>query len=250
MGHGDVHVGHVDEGVGVEVAGVWRRDGEAALAHGRAGAGVVASVALAVELASLLGFGTATAHVWTFLLRAAALGLVFFALLEAGESTGAHASLTMAGESIVASELGSTGTDVRPVVFVDRRVPLHVVLADEGLAAVVALELTVAEMVLHVAACILAPLEPLVAGLAVVLFEHAVPDFAVRVLLGDVGVDLVWWDAGVDEAGVDLFTQTVQHCCAWRHAEWIADHEVGAVEVVRSACYRLEEESIICEAVL
>jgi hypothetical protein len=210
----------------------------------------VASVALSVYLTSFLGFGTAAAHVWTLLLRSAALGFVFFALLEAWESALAHASLTVAGESIVASEFGSTGTDVRTIVLVDRTVPLHIMLADKGLAAVVALKLTVAEVVLDVAAGVLAALEPLVAFLAVVFFEHAVPDFAVGVLLGDVRVNFVWWDAGVDNGGVDVFAKTVQHGCARRHAEWISDHEVGAVEVVRSACYCLEEEPVICEAVL
>ena len=144
----DLDVGHVDEGVGVEVRGIWWRYGEGAVAHAGAGAGVVGvcarCIVLAVHLARFLGFVCAGLLVWPLFLGTAALGLVFFALLETWEGADAHATLAVTGKCIMAGELGAAGTFVWSVVFVDGGMSLHVVLADESLAAVVALELTIA----------------------------------------------------------------------------------------------------------
>jgi hypothetical protein len=98
-------------------------------------------------------------------------------LLKTGKHTEAHSALAVAGEGILTSEAHAAGADVVLDARVDLCVALEVVLANEALAAVVALELAIAKVSLHVSANVLLPAEALVA-----LGEHAGPFVVLGVL--------------------------------------------------------------------
>ena len=163
-------------------------------------------------MTSTLGLAGASVHVWALLLRTTALGLVFWCLLIPRQGSLTHAALAMASECIVASEGRTTDASMWAIVLVDGGVTLHVVSTNESLEAVVALELAVVEVVLNMRTSVLTTLEPLVTHLARLLLEEAVP-LLVRIVLWwvfDVALNNLWWDAGVDDASVDIVTKAVK----------------------------------------
>lgn len=91
--------------------------------------------------------------------------------------------------------------------------PLHVVLADERLLAVVAEKLTIVQMVLHVRTAILPALEDLATHRSIVLVEEAVELADVQIWLTDVGLDLLRRHARVDDRAVDFGAKAVEYGC-------------------------------------
>lgn len=116
-----------------------------------------------------------------------------------GEAAAADAALAVPGEGVLAGEAAAAGAAVRLVARVDFGVPLQVVLPHEALAAMVAAELPVAQVRLHVAADVLAPAERLAAG-----WEEARPPVAERVLRADVRGDFFGGDARVFDRCVQV----------------------------------------------
>jgi hypothetical protein len=107
------------------------------------------------------------------------------------EGTDAHPALAMTGQRIMAREAVATGTRVGLDTTVDLGVALEVVLANEALATVRALELAVPEMGLHVGLDVFFAAEALVAG-----GEEAEVFLVCGGGAGDVARDVVGGDAG------------------------------------------------------
>jgi hypothetical protein len=130
--------------------------------------------------------------------------------LEAWKSTVTDSTLAVACESILSGEAVAAGALVGLVAAVDLCVTLEVVLSDEALAAVVALELAITEMGLDVGTNVLLAAELLVAPI-----EETGP-LAIAVILGaDEALNVLGRDASVLDASVDV--ESLQHSLTGRH---------------------------------
>jgi hypothetical protein len=130
--------------------------------------------------------------------------------LEAGKSTVADPTLAVACESILSGKAIAAGALVGLVTTVNLCVTLQVVLSNEALAAVVALELAITEMGLDVGTDVLLAAELLVAPI-----EETGP-LAIAVILGaNEALDILGRDTSVLDASVDV--ESLQHSLTRRY---------------------------------
>jgi hypothetical protein len=130
--------------------------------------------------------------------------------LKAGKSTITDPTLAVACESILSGKAIATGALVGLVAAVDLCVTLQVVLSNEALATVVALELTVTKMGLDVSTNVLLAAELLVASV-----KETGP-LAIAVILGaDELLNILRRDTSVLDASVDV--ESLQHSLTRRY---------------------------------
>lgn len=186
------------------VAGVGlRRVGVAVLASRRAGVGrVLGASACGIHLALVGGLFEALRHVAVGLAGSAAAD--FAAALVAWKCSFTDTALTVAGQGVLSGEAVATGALVRLVAAVDLRVALQVVLADKAFTAMIALELTVAEVSLDMSTNVL-----LAAKLLVAAVEKASPLAIAVVLRANVALDFLSTDASVFDTGVNV--ESLEH---------------------------------------
>jgi hypothetical protein len=130
--------------------------------------------------------------------------------LKARKSTVTDSTLTVASESILSSKTIAARALVGLVTTVNLCVTLQVVLSNETLAAVIALELAITEMGLDMGTNILLATELLVASI-----KETGP-FAIAVVLGaDELLNILRRDASVLNASVDV--ESLQHSLTRRY---------------------------------
>lgn len=180
-------------------------------------------------------FVGASLHVWALLLGPATLRLLLFGLLEAWQGTVAHATLTVTSKRVVTGKASATRADERTIIAVDGDVALEVVLANKGLLAEVALELTVTKMRLNVSTNVLLAAETPVAAR-----EEAWVLLVFLAELANVLLDLPRRDASINNCCWYVWAKVVEQLLAWRQRHRAIEVEVGVVEVWR-ACRGLKQ---------
>jgi hypothetical protein len=129
---------------------------------------------------------------------------------KARKSAVTDSTLAVACESILSGKAIAAGALVGLVATVNLCVALQVVLSDEALAAVIALELAITKMGLDVGTDVLLAAELLVAPI-----EETGP-LAIAVILGaDEALDILGRDTGVLDASVDV--ESLQHSLTRRY---------------------------------